>query len=248
MSKEIYKNRYELFTDEQKIFFNGFINLNQSGLVIDWDLDQTLEITEDPVKAAIDLRFGTNYSDRRVNSWRSVAEWLTKDKILNAEDADKYESSLWINNLTLYAGRPNEYLRALSYVAYLRNIPQTVTTVRALGLRQMTYKWLDENFWWIKSRDINFNVSATPGREFKIESIVAEHKKYPGLIHVDDDMKIMKILAGTSPSLGLIGITNSGDDVSSFSYSGNRVFLDREDLNGRIYYRPFESEMNQRIK
>lgn len=249
MSPEIVTQRPEphlldRLTVNQKRFLFGFINLNIGGMEIDWDLDQTIEISEDPVKAIVDAQKGTNYFNRRVDRWNSISSWLTQDKILSQEEAKRYEDGLWVNNDVLMMGPPNEKLRDLSFVAWRRGIPQSVTTVRACGLRQTTYKWLGEHFWWIPKKSINIKVGMNPsGFEFKIAKILDMYKKNPNLIHVDDDIEIIKVLVETAPKMGIVGIKYPGDDVDGIKYAENRVFLEREDLNNLIYYAPFAEEM-----
>lgn len=243
MSAELVRNYLNILSNEQKNFLYGFINLNQRNLVIDWDLDQTLALTEDPVKTAVDAKYGTNYSSRRTDGWDSITKWLVADGFDKAE-AENDEIFFWRNNSILMQAKPNEYLRWLSFAAYQRKIPQYITTIRSPGLRQATYKWVDKYFWWIRPGSINFRIGTNiSGHEFKIKSILDNHKINPGLVHVDDDLTIIKPLAETEPGLGLVGIKYPSDNVESLNHSSNRVFIERDTLNSMIYYRPFENDM-----
>lgn len=243
-SQEIVRKSLDTLTMEQRSFLFGFINLNKWNLEISWDLDQVLSISEDSVKAFVDSEKGTNYLSRRIDGWNSIARWLVEDGILNEKDAVGFENPLWINNDILSKAKPNEYLRRLSYVAALRNIPQSVTTVRSSGLRLSTYKWLDENFKWIRKGEINMNIGMNSGFEHKIGIILGKYKKNPELIHIDDDLKIIKALAKAAPGLGIIGVICQSDDISGIEFAENRVFLDRDVLNGLIYYGSHEADVD----
>ncbi len=242
-SQETARNFIQSLSDEQKIFLYGIINLNQRDLVINWDLDQTLAISEDPVKAAVDAKYGKNYSSRRTDGWDSITKWLVSDGI-DEKIAKEDEKLFWRNNEILMKAEPNEYLRWLSYAAYVRKIPQYITTVRSPGLRQMTYKWVEKHFSWIPPGKINFRVAMNVnGDAFKVGTILDLYSKNPGLIHVDDDLTIIKPLINAAPKLGLIGIKYPSDDVSGLNHSGNRVFVERDILGSLIPYRPFAVDM-----
>lgn len=249
MSTEIAKNLpnpqlLENLSDGQKRFLFGFVNLNIYKMELSWDLDQTLEITEDSVKAFTDVENGTNYFNRRVDGWNSIANWLVEDKIMDKEEAYAYEHRLWTNNDILMMGPPNIKLRDLSFAANQREIPQSVTTVRVCGLRQTTYRWLDEHYPWIAKGNINFRIGMNPtGFEYKISKILTMYKSNPNLIHIDDDLKIIKVLVEKAPGLGIVGILCPNDDVSDIKYADNRVFLSRDDLNSLIYYSPLAGDM-----
>ena len=211
-------------------------NLNQKDLEISWDLDQTLSLSEEPVKAQCDKDFGTNYLlSKRVDGWHSISKWLLEDGKLDPKEAADYESRLWVNGDVLRLAPPNDYLRWLSFTAYRRGIPQSVTTVRVPGLRRATYEWLGEHFWWISPGKINFKIGmGVTGAEFKMETIVQKYKKNPCLVHIDDDLKITRPLLARAPGLGLIGIKYPSDNVEDINYAPNRVFLDRDTLGRTI--------------
>lgn len=245
MTTENQQNYLEILTLPQRQFLFGFINLNQKDLVIDWDLDQTLEITEDPVKAAVDAKYakyGTKYSERRIDGWDTITKWLVEDKLMDETSAREYERSLWVNNEILKQGLPNKHFRWLSYEADKLGIRQKITTIRSPGLRMTTYKWIDKYFWWIKPGDVNFRIGMDNGFEFKVGSILNEYKKHPGLIHIDDDLTIIKPLASAAPDLGLIGIKYPSDDVTEYNHTANRVFLERDVLNNLIPYKSSEEK------
>lgn len=222
-------------------FIYGAINLNQKDLEFSWDLDQTLALTEDPVKAAIDAKFGTKYSLRRTDGWNTISKWLIADGI-DQKDADEAELK-WRENEVLVQAKPNEYLRWLSFAAFQRGIPQSITTVRSSGLRQMTYKWVEKYYWWIPAGKLNFKIPMGHGDEFKIERILERYKKNPGLIHWDDDLTIIRPLAKLAPELGIIGIKYPSDDVDGLNHSPNRVFIERDMLNSLIYHHFSEAEI-----
>lgn len=240
MSQEFVRNFLETLDIGKQNFLYGFINLDQNHLEIDWDLDQTLALSEEPVKLAVDRRFGTNYANRRVDDWNSVAKWLLNDKkITDPSEADEYESYLWTNAETLYQAPPNEALRALSYVAWQRGIPQSITTVRVSGLRQATYKWIEKYYWWIGAGNVNFNLSTNvKGRDYKVATVLERYLRGPGLIHVDDDLTIIKPLAEKAPNLGLIGIKYPSDNIEGLNGVPNRVFIERDILSSMVPYNP----------
>jgi hypothetical protein len=242
MTSEILKPHIETagnfvnsLNENQKNFLMGFVKLNREDLMIDWDLDQTLEITENPIKDKVLVDFGKDYRNRNVDGWDSIREWLIADGVA-AGVAGPYEESVWVNNDLLMLGEPNKALRALSYLAYLKGIPQSVTTVRAQGLRQTTYRWLDKHFPWIPAGQVNFNLqTGIKGRDYKVNSILKQYDKYPGLVHVDDDLTIMRPLIEAAPRLGLIGIKYPSDEVDSLNHSGNRIFAERQILESVIW-------------
>lgn len=221
-------------------FLHSFINLNRRDLEISWDLDQTLAITEDPVKNAVDKDFGTKYSERKIQGWNSISRWLLKDgKFSDPGKAEAYEHRLWIDNDILFKALPNDCLRALSYVAWQRGIPQSISTVRVPGLRQSTYKWIDRYFWWINPGDVNFNIgSADKSFSNKVDSILDLYAKNPGLIHVDDDVFVLSALAEKANNLGIIGINHPGQKRPGIDNSANRYFIERDRLGSLIYYKP----------
>lgn len=240
MTQEFIRDYLETLDFGKQNFLYGFINLEQPGLKIDWDLDQTLSLSEEPVKLMASKDFNGNYSARRVDGWDSISKWLLADKKFEKkEDAKEYERRLWTNGQLLYQAPPNEALRALSYVAWQRGIPQSITTVRVSGLRQVTYKWIDKYFWWIRPGEVNFNISsAIKGHEYKVNSILEQYAENPGLIHVDDDLTIIQPLAEKAPKLGLIGIKYPSDDVDGLNGMPNRVFVERDVLSSMIPYNP----------
>lgn len=239
MTKEIFiPTDYDKLSDKQKVLLNGFINLNIWNLKISWDLDQTLAITEEPIKLKCDTDFGTNYKERKIDGYGSISKWLLEDRVFTHEkDAKDYENKIWADSAVLIKALPNPSLRNLSYAAYLRKIPQSIVTVRTPALRQTTYKWLVTYFPWISPRNINVNVGgAIPGSEFKINTIKTKFDQNPNLIHIDDDMEIVRKLVNVSPEVKVIGITYPSDKIDDLNVADNRIFLSRNELNSRIYY------------
>lgn len=234
----------DTLTVGQRNFLFGFINLNIYGLQIDWDLDQTLEITEDPMKFAVDVEHNTKFFERRVDGWDSISKWLTEGGILDVDAAIKYEQTLWTNKDLVMMGPPNKPLRRLSYIANQRGIPQSVTTIRDPSLSEVTYKWLDEYFRWIPKDKINQKMNRRiSGHAYKTETILKMYRKNPALIHIDDDFRVVKTLAEVAPDLGVIHIRYPSDDIGSIKYAERRVYLTRDELNSLIYYAPTNEEM-----
>lgn len=235
LKEPLYGTFFETLSADQRNFLLGFVNFTQKDLELDWDIDQTLAISEDPVKAAVDARFGTNYSARRIDGYNTISKWLATDGLMDPKSALEYEGRLWVDHDILMSAKPNEALRAYSYEAYKLKIPQNVSTVRVPGLRQMTYKWMSIHFPWIPAGKVNFGVGmSSMGPDFKINTILSLYGRNPGLVHIDDDLKIMRPLAQKAERLGLIGIKYTSDDVNGLNSSGNRVFLDRDILNSLV--------------
>lgn len=239
MAKEILSpSAYDKLSDKQRVFLNGFINLNIWKSEISWDMDQTLAITEDPIKLKCDFDFGTNYKERKIDGYGNISKWLLEDKIFTREkDAKDYEIKVWANNDVLMQAMPNEGLRNLSYVAYQRGIPQSVVTVRPPVLRQSTHKWLDIYFPWIRAGNVNMNIGGLISRsEFKVSTLQAQYQKNPELIHIDDDMDMVRKILFAVPDANIVGLIYPSDDISDININDNRVFMGREELNSRIYY------------
>lgn len=239
MTNEILRSTdYDKLSDNQKVFLNGFINLNIWNLEISWDLDQTLGITEDPIKVKCDSDFGTNYKERKIDGYGNISKWLLEDKVFTHEkEAKDYETKIWADNDILMQALPNERLRNLSYVAYERGIPQSIVTVRSPVLRQSTHKWLNIYFPWISSGNINMNVGGlVAGAEFKVNTLAVQFQKNPNLIHLDDDMNIVRMLLAPVPNANIIGITYPSDQIDDLRNMDTRVFIGRAELDSRIYY------------
>lgn len=229
----------DFLTPGQKKLVEGFINFSLEKMEVDWDVDQTLALTEYPVKAVVDERFGTNYFSRKIVGYETLTKWLTEDGVTDKKTAQEFESSIWVNADILYQAKPNEFLRDLSYAMYKAKIPQNVTTIRIPGLRISTYKWLQEYFPWIPSGKINFRIGmGMSGHEFKRKTVLDMHAKNPGVVHVDDDSRIIKTLSEDAPGLKIIGIRYPYEDVSGIEYAENRAFLYRDDLNSLINLPP----------
>lgn len=239
MAKEILRpTDYDKLSDKQKVLLSGLINLNIWNLEISWDLDQTLAITEEPIKTKCDNDFGTNYKDRKVDGYGNISKWLLEDKVFTHEnDAKDYENKIWADPNILIPASPNQALQNLSYAAYHRGIPQSVVTVRVPALRQATHKWLGTHFPWIKAGNINMNIGGLiSGAEFKVNVLKDQFAKNPNLVHLDDDMNIVRMLVGSVPNINVIGIIYPSDQIDDLRNVDSRVFISRDELNHRIYY------------
>lgn len=234
MSKEFDEN----LTDPQISFLHSVINLNIWKMEISWDLDQTLLISENPVKEFCDKEFGTNYKSRRITGWDSISKWLVEDGIMpDVKTAVAYEGKLWTDPNILSVSKPNPKLQALSYAAYLRGIPQQIVTVRIAELKETTLKSVEVYFPWIEPRNVFMNENPDiKGLVYKIGQLSGKLAQTPNLVHFDDDMKLTMPLIGANPGIGLIGILYPGESVNPKNFGPNQTFIGRDELNGLIYY------------
>lgn len=238
MSSEILKNRYDLLADEQKIFLNGVINLNQNNLVLNFDLDGVLSMTQIPVFNYVDRDLGTNFSSRKMKGFNPVSKWLVEDGLMNPKDAKHYEDGLWDNPEIIKLAPPNFRLRALSYAANQRGIPQFITTSRPPGLFDITDEWLKYYFNWIWIEPGSINIRSNndiSGMEFKAKSTYEVYKRYPEVVTLDDLMPHLQRIVELCPNIGVIGFPYDEDVLPEFTGS-NKVFVSLPVFEERLNY------------
>ncbi len=225
----------ESLTFGQKNLLTKFLNFSGENFEVDWDIDQTLALTEYPVKETIDKHFGTSYFSRKIEGYETLTKWLVADGVTDLETAQKVERKVWVDPDILYQAKPNEPLRDLSYAMYKAGIPQNVTTVRVSGLRMSTYRWMNYYFPWIPAGKVNFKISSSiSGHDFKLNTVEAMYARNPNIIHIDDDLRVMKALSLRTPEIQLIGIRYPEEDVCGVEYADHRAFLYRDELNALI--------------
>ncbi|QQG41434.1 MAG: hypothetical protein HYV90_04735 [Candidatus Woesebacteria bacterium] len=239
MQKETVQNYLDTLSYSQRIYLFGIVNLNQRDLVISWDIDQVLSRTEIPVLDYCDKDLGTNYSSRKIIGWNSIANWLVEDDLMNKKDALEYEWRVWSDPKILLAGEANQKLRNLSIVANVRGVKQYVTTSRIPSLADSTFMWLNHNFPWIPTDHIGINPNSNlDGNEFKARRVAELFKFNPGMVHLDDSMRLARTLLQKAPDIGFLGFPAEGESFEGL-LGERRIFFPNisvfEDL---LYYSP----------
>ncbi len=238
MSKETTVDFLNTLSDRQKLTLYGFLHLNQKDLLISWDFDQVLIKTEIPVLSFVDRDLGTNYFDRKIKEWNSIAKWLIEDGIKSEKDAYEYEHEVWTNPKIMKWALPNEKLQSLSYAAYLRGIPQVLTTSRVPKLAETTFAQVDLFFPWLKNcvNQRTYEKSGINGEDFKASKIAGLFRLNPNTIHLDDSMTLMRKLINICPEIGLIGFPNPEDDFSGLEGEKRIYFPDISIFNNLVFY------------
>jgi len=185
----------------------------------------------------VDKDLGTNFSGRKIIGWNSVANWLVEDGLMNKNDAFEYERHVWTDPKILLAGEANQKLRGLSRVANLRGIEQFVTTSRVSTLAESTFMWLNRNFAWIPNDHIGINSnSILDGNEFKARRVAELYKRNPGLVHLDDSMKLARTLLQKVPDIGFLGFPNMNEDLAGLAGERRILFPNISIFEDLLYY------------
>jgi hypothetical protein len=201
---EISKNPIDVLTDNQRIFLHGVVNLNLRNLFLDFDLDQVLANSEIPIIEYCSRDLGVNYIGRKLNGYNTISSWIVSDGIMNNLEAVLYETKLWERPDLVNLAPPNEILRAFSYAASLRGIPQSITTSRAPGLADVTHAWVLNYFPWIDV--VNQRTDKTlKGEEYKAKKVAEAFKINSGTVHFDDSMGAIRKITEIVREIGIIG-------------------------------------------
>lgn len=139
---------------------------------INWDLDQVLALSEEPVKKMFDAIFHTNYFERKLDRWEALAAWAAEDEIVEYKMAVKIEQVLWVHPDVLIQAQPISEIQRYSKLVHDRGIEQTVVTSRPPNLRDNTIQWLNDHYPWIAKENIYIREDQNEsGDEFKGKTI-----------------------------------------------------------------------------
>lgn len=228
----------------QKDFLFGVVDLNIAGLEISWDFDLILMMTQDPVFRKADKDFGTNYKDRKVISWSSVAEWLVEDgKMQDFENAKEYEEKLWNDPEIIRLTPPNKSLQVFSYAAWLRGIKQTISTSRPSTLEEVTKIQVENYFPWLVG-NVNQRSAGEPGitgRDgigFKVGHVSELYQRNHGVIHFDDSMTTIRKLLELHPDMDVLGFPATKEPYSDLVGKRRLFFPDITLFESLITYSP----------
>lgn len=212
--------------------------MNIWNLEISWDFDQVLLRSEIPVLEFVDNKLGTRYAGRKIKGWNSVAGWLVADGIMQPDKANDFENYVWTEPSIISKAPVNGALQALSYVAWQRGIPQTITTSRIPKLADTTFEQVEKFFPWLQGR-VNQRIKAVPGvsgEDYKVEKVSDRFKHNSNLVHHDDSMTFMRKLLSAVPGIDVIGFPCE-EDYHLDLIGGRRVFFpDISLFNALVYY------------
>lgn len=153
---------------------------------INWDLDQVLALSEEPVKKMFDLILHTNYFERKLDRWEALSAWAVEDQVVDYKMALALEEVLWVHPDVLIQSRPIPEIRYYSKLAHDRGIEQTVVTSRPSTLKDNTFQWLDEHYPWIEEENIYIREDQKEsGDEFKGKTIAMIGCE----VHFEDSIK-----------------------------------------------------------
>jgi hypothetical protein len=199
-----------------------------------------LAFSEIPIIEFCNKDLGVNYTGRKFDGFNTISTWISADGIMNFKEASSYETKIWSNPDLIIHAPPNENLRAFSYVAGLRGIPQFITTSRTSDLKDVTHAWVSKCFPWIAVSHVNQRSDKTlKGEIYKAVKIAETFEAYSGTVHFEDSISAVRKITKITRDIGIIGFPYSSDEVLDLT-SDNRVFLPREAFENLLYYKPFD--------
>src|SRR3990167_8577657 len=153
---------------------------------INWDLDQVLAASEEPLLKWFDLLHGTNFRFEKIKSgWDPVTEMAAKHFQTNLAQVSEWENELWTDPDVLFAAEPNYGIRRFSWLASHTGVVQTVATSRNSHFKDSTPEWLAKYYPWIDKGNIYQNKDTNmDGSDFKLKTILGLQPD----VHVEDSI------------------------------------------------------------